>query len=472
MPKLTKRTIDATEPQVVEFFIWDESIPGFGVRIMPSGRKSFVVQYRAGRRPRRMSLGPSTVLTCDQARTRAITIIAAVRNGEDPSADRAAKRNAATVTDLAERFDKEHISVRLKPSTAKEYRNTLKRFILPALGRLAVPEITRADVAKFHHDLRHIPYQANRCLEVVSKMFVLAEMWGLRPDGSNPRKHIRKYPEEKRERFLSAAELRRIGEVLREMESEGVELSSAILAARLLILTGCRLGEIMTLKWDYIDFHERALRLPIKTARNHSSWLTSRRIPTGCPAHPKGETHGSSPAPSPASRSAICSPSGSASAPAPGLKDVRIHDLRHTFASTAVASGQGLPMIGKLLGHSQMQTTQRYAHLMDSPLRAGVDARRQCLQAQAPPRPHRRASFGIDDLAQWARPGYRFGFLNFRASRIGLRRRRIERSSGNAPPSDRAANQSCSSRIHSFCDAGKPSSNTRRVISTFIAGQS
>ncbi len=262
MPKLTKRIIDATEPQVTEFFLWDESIPGFGLRVMPSGRKSFVVQYRAGRRPRRMSLGPSTVLTCDQARTRAITIIAAVKNGEDPAAVRAANRNAATVSDLAERFDKEHIAVRLKASTAKEYRGNLRRFILPALGRLAVPEITRADVAKFHHDLRHIPYQANRCLEVVSKMFVLAEMWGLRPDGSNPRKHIRKYPEEKRERFLSAAELRRIGDVLREMEIEGIELPSAILAARLLILTGCRLGEIMTLKWEYVDFNEHALRLP------------------------------------------------------------------------------------------------------------------------------------------------------------------------------------------------------------------
>jgi hypothetical protein len=202
MPKLTKRIVDAIEPQATEFFLWDEGIPGFGLRVMPSGRKSFVVQFRAGRRARRMSLGPSTVLTCDQARTRAITIIAAVKNGEDPAADRAAKRNAATVNDLAERFDKEHIAVRLKASTAKEYRSNLRRFILPALGRLAVPEITRADVAKFHHDLRHIPYQANRCIEVVSKMFVLAEMWGLRPDGSNPRKHIRKYPEEKRERFL------------------------------------------------------------------------------------------------------------------------------------------------------------------------------------------------------------------------------------------------------------------------------
>jgi len=374
MPKLTKRTIDATESQATEFFIWDESIPGFGVRVMPSGRKSFVVQYRAGRRPRRMSLGPSTVLTCDQARTRAITIIAAVKNGEDPAADRAAKRNAATVSDLAERFDREHIAVRLKASTAKEYRGNLRRFILPALGRLAVPEITRADVAKFHHDLRHIPYQANRCLEVVSKMFVLAEMWGLRPDGSNPRKHIRKYPEEKRERFLSAAELRRVGEVLREMESERVELSSAILAARLLILTGCRLGEIMTLKWDYIDFDERVLRLPdSKTGKKTVhlgtppvAYLHDAQRIAGNPWVITGTL--------PGKPLSDLQPFWQRVRARAGVKDVRIHDLRHTFASTAVASGQGLPMIGKLLGHTQVQTTARYAHLAAEPVRNAADA--------------------------------------------------------------------------------------------------
>ena len=380
MPKLTKRTIDAIEPQPSEFFLWDEAIPGFGLRVMPSGRKSFVVQFRAGRRARRMSLGPSTVLTCDQARTRAITIIAAVKNGEDPAADRAAKRNAATVNDLAERFDKEHIAVRLKASTAKEYRSNLKRFILPALGRLAVPEITRADVAKFHHDLRHIPYQANRCIEVVSKMFVLAEMWGLRPDGSNPRKHIRKYPEEKRERFLSAAELRRIGEVLREMESERIELSSAILAARLLILTGCRLGEIMTLKWDYVDFDERALRLP-------DSKTGKKVVHVGAPAveylHSAHRIDGNPwviTGTLPGKPLSDLQPFWQRVRARAGVKDVRIHDLRHTFASTAVASGQGLPMIGKLLGHTQVQTTARYAHVAADPVRSAADAVAQNLR--------------------------------------------------------------------------------------------
>jgi integrase len=380
MPKLTKRIVDAVEPQATEFFLWDEGIPGFGVRVMPSGRKSFVVQFRAGRRARRMSLGPSTVLTCDQARTRAITIIAAVKNGEDPAADRAAKRNAATVSDLAERFDKEHISVRLKASTAKEYRGNLKRFILPALGRLAVPEITRADVAKFHHDLRHIPYQANRCLEVVSRMFGLAEMWGLRPDGSNPRKHIRKYPEEKRERFLSAAELRRIGEVLREMESERIELPSAILAARLLILTGCRLGEIMTLKWDYVDFDECALRLPDSKTGKKVVHVGAPAVDYLHSAHRIDSNPWVITGTLPGKPLSDLQPFWQRVRARAGLKDVRIHDLRHTFASTAVASGQGLPMIGKLLGHTQVQTTARYAHLAAEPVRLAADAVAQNLR--------------------------------------------------------------------------------------------
>lgn len=262
MPKLTKRMVDAAESRATEYFIWDEELPGFGLRILLSGRKGYVVQYRAGRRSRRMSLGSTNVVPCEQARTRALTIIAAVRNGDDPAAKRDANRLALTVTELADRFDKEHIALRLKESTAKGYRRMLDRVIVPALGRHRVTEVTRADVAKLHHDMRHIPYDANRCLEIVSKMFNLAEMWGLRPDGTNPRKHIRKYPEDKRERFLSGAELKRVGEVLREIEDEGIELPSAVLAIRLLVLTGCRLSEIMRLRWGYVDFDAGALRLP------------------------------------------------------------------------------------------------------------------------------------------------------------------------------------------------------------------
>jgi integrase len=373
MPKLIKRLVDATEPGPAEFFVWDSEIPGFGLRVLPTGRKSYVVQYRVGRRSRRISLGPCSVLSCEQARNRAMAAVAAAKNGEDPAAQRDADRKAITVRELAVRFDEEHIAVRLKASTAKEYRRNLQRFILPALGHLTVAATSRADVAKLHHDLRAVPYQANRCIEVVSKMFNLAEMWGLRPDGTNPRKHLRKYPEEKRQRFLSAAELRRLGEVLRDMEAEGVELPSAILATRLLTFTGCRLGEVMTLKWDYVDLASRVLRLPdSKTGAKAvhigepAVELLRRAIPA--PSNPWviiGTIDGQ--------RLSDLQGFWQRVRARAGLKDVRIHDLRHTFASAALASGEGLPMIGKLLGHTQVQTTARYAHLADGPVRSAAD---------------------------------------------------------------------------------------------------
>jgi integrase len=245
--------------------------------------------------------------------------------------------------------------------------------IIPALGNHRVTEVTRADVAKIHHDLRHIPYDANRSLEIISKMFNLAEMWGLRPDGSNPRKHIRKYPEEKRERFLSPAELKRVGEVLREMESEGVELASAVAATRLLILTGCRLSEIMTLQWDHVDVPGKALRLP-------DSKTGAKVVHLGQPAIElldKIERVEKNPwvivGTKPGARLTDLQPFWQRVRARAGLKDVRIHDLRHTFASTAVAAGQGLPMIGKLLGHTQVQTTARYAHLAAEPVKAAAE---------------------------------------------------------------------------------------------------
>lgn len=183
---------DAAEIRVAKYFIRDDELPDFALCVLPSGRKGYIVKYRAGRRSRRMSLGPSTVLTCEQARARAIGIIAAARNGDDPAAERDAERKTITVKELAERFDTEHVSARFKETTAKGYRRLIERTNLPVLGRHRVTEVTRADIAKLHHDQRHIPYEAKRCLEAMFKMFSLAEMWGLRPDGSNPRKHIKK----------------------------------------------------------------------------------------------------------------------------------------------------------------------------------------------------------------------------------------------------------------------------------------
>lgn len=373
MARLSKRVVEAAEVRSTEYVLWDGDIPGFGVRIMPLGRRTFLVQYRVGTRSRKLALGPHGVLTSEQARARAMQTLGDVKGGADPAEERRTRREAITVRELADRFDREHIAVRVKASTAKEYRRNLKRFILPSLGNLRVSDITRADVAKFHHGLRHIPYQANRNLEIVSKMFSLAEMWGLRLDGSNPRKHIRKYPEEKRERFLSAAELKRLGEVLNDVEADGIEMPSAIAAVRLLLLTGCRLNEIMKLEWNHVDLAGRALRLPDSKTGAKVVHLGKAAVDVIAaierqPFNPHVIT-GTLPG-KPLSDLQHFWQRLRARA---GLKDVRIHDLRHTFASVAVASGQGLPMIGKLLGHTQVQTTARYAHLAGDPVRAAAN---------------------------------------------------------------------------------------------------
>lgn len=374
MPKITKRLVEAAEPRDKDYIICDDDLAGFAVRILPSGRRSYIAQYRIGNRYRRMSLGAHGVLTPEKARRQAFKVLAAVKDGEDPAGERSRARKACTVKELAKRFDEEHISVRLKPGTAREYRRNLRRFILPALGRLKVAEVTRADIAKFHHDLRHIPYQANRNLEVISKMFVLAEMWGMRPDGSNPRLHIKKYPEEKRERYLSQEELTSLGSVLSEAEQIGVEDIYAISAIRLLIFTGCRLNEIMTLKWAEVDLENSCLRLS-------DSKTGARVVHLGPPAldllaNLKRQ---------PNNPWVICGKIPGTYRKEiqkfwqrirhrAGIDDVRIHDLRHSFASNAVSQGMSLPMIGKLLGHTQVQTTARYAHLAADPVKAAADA--------------------------------------------------------------------------------------------------
>ena len=373
MPKLTKRFVEATEIGATRYDIFDSQIPGFGIRIAPSGTRTYVLMYRSGGRRWRVSLGRHGIVTPGQAREVAIDILARVKRGENPAASRQGGGQITTVADLAERFDEEHVAVRLKPRTAKEYRRNVQLFIMPALGRLKVADVTRADVARFHHEFRDTPYQSNRNLEIVSKMFNLAEMWGLRPDGSNPCRHVKKYKEEKRERYLSADELARLGEVLRQCEQDGIESASTINLIRLLMLTGCRLSEIQTLKWEYVDFENRALHLPdsktgVKTVHlgppalkvlieieriEGNPWVITGKLEN---------THLQEPQ-RPWRRIRKRA----------GLDDVRIHDLRHTFASVAVSGGQGLPMIGQMLGHTQVQTTARYAHLATEPVKRATD---------------------------------------------------------------------------------------------------
>ena len=372
MTRLNKRTIDALEATDKDYFVWDATLPGFGLRVLPSGRKSFLIQYRdkAGR-TRRKSLGRFGTVTAEEAKTEARELLSSVSRGHNPAEEAKRKRAALTVADLCERFMEEYVPTHCKESTAKEYRRCVDLFINPAIGSDLAEDITRAEVSDLHHKHRDKPYQANRTLGVLSVLFNQAEIWGSRPDGSNPCRHVKKYEEKKRERYLSPEEFKRLGETLNKLEAEGVESRPAINCIRLLILSGARLGEIQTLKWDYIkgnmaylpDSKTGAKRLPLGSAAqailkgieriDDNPYVITGRLP--------GSHLTDMQKPWRRIRKAA------------KIEDVRIHDLRHSFASVAVGGGESLPMIGKVLGHSQVQTTARYAHLADDPVQASAD---------------------------------------------------------------------------------------------------
>lgn len=367
MPRLTKTFLDRLPPVTAEIFFWDDTLPGFGLRHYPSGRKLFFVQYRGKGRTRRVKLGTYGALTPDEARKLARQRLGEVAQGENPAEDIAIERRLPTVAALAERFLTHHVAIHCKPSTAGEYQRSIDLFILPKLGPRRIGDITRADIANLHHAMRDTPYQANRTLGVVSKMFNLAELWGLRPDGSNPCRHIPRYPERKRERFLLPEEIARLAQTLDEMGSESPALLPAINAIRLLMLTGCRLKEIQTLQWVYIkppyillpDSKTGARKIPIDEPVAEVLRGIAR-LPDN-PFVITGKVDGQY-------LTDLQRPWRRIRARA-SLDDVRIHDLRHTYASNALAAGLPIEMVGKLLGHSQIQTTMRYAHLADAPVR-------------------------------------------------------------------------------------------------------
>ena len=358
IPRITKRSVDAIKVGGTDTVYWDGELTGFGLRVRRSGRKSYVVQTRIGGKLCWFTIGPHGPLNPDQARARALEILACAKKGIDPRDANARREAEPSMADLGRRFLEEYVPVHCKPSTREEYRRSVRLFVDPVIGELRVPEVQRKDIAALHHGLRDKPYQANRTLGVLSKMFSLAEVWGWRPDGSNPCRHVKRYKEHKRERFLSLEETEQLGQVLREAEEE---IPSAVAAFRLLLLTGCRMSEIRDLRWEYVKDDCIELR-DTKTG--------GRVVPLGPEARavlsaiPRDEDNPWVIAGRlPGSHLTDLQRPWRRIRKQAGLEDVRIHDLRHSFASRALALGESLTMIGKLLGHTQVQTTARYAHL-------------------------------------------------------------------------------------------------------------
>ena len=358
--KLTKRTVDALEVEAGDALFWDREMAGFGVRVHATGRKTYVVQSRGPRGPRRVTLGRHGETSCEEARKQAALVIDRIKRGEDPSSSPPAAEPTLCV--LAERFMRAHVKQHCRPSTAAGYRALLEKHLLPELGATPVIGIGRAEVAALHHRLRGMPARANAAVDLLSQMFALAEAWELIPPGRNPCRGFRRYRTKKRERFLSGEEYRRLGRALADSEAGGA-WPPAIAALRLLVLTGCRRDEILKLRWDDVDRTAGELRLiDAKTGPRMVPLTTPvREVLDAVPRRPgvpwvfAGRKGG---------RLSNLYQYWEPVRERAGLGDVRIHDLRHSYASRALALGESLSVIGKLLGHVKLATTARYAHLM------------------------------------------------------------------------------------------------------------
>ena len=257
--RLTKRTVDALTVQAKDTVFWDRDLAGFGVRVHATGRKTYVVQSRGPGGLKRVTLGHHGDMAADEARKRAAVVIDRIKRGEPPVS--APPAPELTVAALAERYMRAHVLVRCKSSTAGTYRFVLDRHILPALGETPVGAVGRSDIAALHHRLRATPTMANAAVDILSKMFSLAEAWDRVPPGRNPCRAVRRYKARTRERFLTPEEFRRLGRVLRDAEADGSVWPPAVAAIRLLLLTGCRRSEILTLRWDDVDRTAGELRL-------------------------------------------------------------------------------------------------------------------------------------------------------------------------------------------------------------------
>ena len=374
---ITKRAVDSVKARTTDSYLWDRELHGFGLKVTPMGNKVYLVQYRLGGRKgrtRRVTIGRHGEITPTFARVEAKRLLGELAAGRDPAAERDKTQAGRFLAAVFEQFMAEYVRSKLRARTATEYQRTAKLHILPRLGRRPIGEITRQDIAKLHHEMASTPYQANRTLALLSKFFGWAEKHGLRPDGFNPCRHVGKYREGRRERFLSQAELARLGGALREAE-QGKSCSLWVVAAiRLLALTGARRNEILTLQWEHVSEEHGCLMLPdSKTGRkavrlSPPALTLLQTIPRleGNPYVICGER--------PGRHLVNLEKPWRRIRAAAKLDDVRLHDLRHSFASVAASGGQSLVVIGKLLGHSQPATTARYAHLADDPVRAASDA--------------------------------------------------------------------------------------------------
>jgi integrase len=414
-------------------FLWDDKLPGFGVAAFASGKKVYVFQYRHEGISKRLTLGKHGAITPERARKLAKVKAGLVASGKDPMGERKAERGIRTFKELSDDYLRLHVRTRCKPRTAQEYDWLLRLHVSPAIGSKRVSDVRRGDISRLHDSLADSPATANRAVTLVATIWNWAKDRDEFGVGDNPAARIQHYPEKGRERFLTADEVGRLGDALRLAETQGIPWTidetnanakhaankkskrtkidpHAAGAIRLLILTGARLREILHAKWEYLDWERGVLRLPDSKTGRKTIYLSAPALAVlqGVPrvegnpyiiaGHGSRKSKSGKTTERNTARTDLKNPWAAVVRSAglvehvPATDDggkpildargkpvteerptVRIHDLRHSFASVGAGASLGLPIIGKLLGHSQPATTARYSHLDADPMRRAAD---------------------------------------------------------------------------------------------------
>jgi integrase len=374
--KITKNSIVSVAPGAADRFLWDTDLAGFGLKVTPAGGRVYVVQYRAGRRLRRYTIGRhGSPWTPEAARREAARLLGIIARGEDPAQAKQAAKTEPTFAAFAERYMVDHAALHKKPSTVKDQRSLLRCHLEPAFGRLRLSAITPQLIERLQRKMAATPRRANYARDLLAAMFTRAAEWELVPEGFNPARRVRKFKEPRgRERFLSYEELARLGIALGAAETAGWSPAAAIAGLRLLIFTGARKSEILGLHWRMVEFERALLRLPDSKTGEKVIYLSAPALQllaelpriAGNPHVLPGERSG---------RHLVnIEKTWRRVRRDAGLDDVRLHDLRHSFAAIGAGAGLGLPVIGALLGHTETSTTARYAHLAADPVRAANEA--------------------------------------------------------------------------------------------------
>ena len=369
MAKLTTKFVTKVQSDNIKVF-WDDQLKGFGLCVRPSGKKTFLLKYRIGRGRRAVtkkhSLGSVPVVSVEAARLKAKNLLFVASQGIDPIKK---DQESLTIKELCEQYIDRHAVLHKKKSSLVRDENLIKGVIIPVFGKIRVADLNRSHLIKYHHSKKDTPIMANRFLALISTMMNLAEKWEYRPQNTNPCKYVDRYKEKKRQVYLSMDQLEKVGQAMRQLKN--TESFYALSALKMLLVTGCRTSEILNLKREYVDIANNCIHLPDSKTGARTIHLSpvAFDILNALPSE-EGFVFRS---PRENKRLTTLRCLWKKICGITDLKDYRLHDLRHTYASFAVSGGFSLPIIAKMLGHADIKTTERYAHLHQDPVNKAID---------------------------------------------------------------------------------------------------